>query len=276
MLDAIAFATGAALCAMLGLMQLRVDRGGERASGYLLLWVLGFIWTFGNFLRCALALGGASPDSTSARVAETFAWSCTLLGPVSMGRLLQAGIGSTSRVSRGFLAFTIVVSLINLGLLIRANYVHEWRLEDGAYPTTSFFVALPVGLIALALYWTQRPRVDVQRRSMPRWFAPAAFAFAAIHTSAILFSMLFPDMPRWLMSVCNLVGRHWTIPWSILIAVSLAQAHYADVVLKRSLWLMVSVVMATLLGVYAIDVSPDLTLWVILLTAALMLVSPLL
>src|SRR6186997_2447497 len=83
-LDAIAFAAGAALCAMLGLMQLRVDRAGDRASGYLLLWVLGFIWTFGNFLRCALALAGASPDSVSARFAETFAWSCTLLGPVAM------------------------------------------------------------------------------------------------------------------------------------------------------------------------------------------------
>jgi len=64
---------------------------------------------------------------------------------------------------------------------------------------------------------------------MPRWFAPAAFAFAAIHTSAILFSMLFPGMPEGLMTLCTLVGRHWTIPWSILIAVSLAQAHYADV-----------------------------------------------
>src|SRR3954468_3378780 len=105
---------------MLGLMQLRVDRHVDRASGYLLLWVLGFVWTFGTFLRCALALANASPDSMGARFAETFAWSCTLLGPVAMGRLLQAAIGTTSRVSRGFLAFTIGVSVLNLLLLIRA------------------------------------------------------------------------------------------------------------------------------------------------------------
>ncbi|HEX6397808.1 MAG TPA: histidine kinase, partial [Steroidobacteraceae bacterium] len=275
MLDAIAFATGAALTAMLGLMQLRVDRHVVRASGFMLLWTLGFVWTFGNFMRCALALAGVAPDSVSAKFAETFAWSCTLLGPITMGRLLQAGIGTTSRVSKGFLAFTIGVSLMVLGLLIRANHVHAWQLEASGYPFTSFFIALPVGVIALLLYATHRPRGDAQRRSMPRWFAPAAFAFAAIHTAAILFSTLFPGMPDGLMTLCNLVGRHWTIPWSILIAVSLAQAHYADVVLKRSVWLLVSVAAATALCVYTIGPAPGLPLLGgVLATAALMLATP--
>src|SRR6188472_3517036 len=107
-LDAIAFATGATLSAMLGLMQWRVDRTSGRASGYLLLWVLGFIWTFGTFLRCALELAGTPPDATSAKFTETFAWSCTIFGPIAMGRLLQGAIGTTSRTSRGFLLFTIV------------------------------------------------------------------------------------------------------------------------------------------------------------------------
>ena len=274
-LDAIAFAAGAALCAMLGLMQLRVDRAGERASGYLLLWVLGFVWTFGTFLRCALALAGASPDSVGARFAESFAWTCTFIGPVAIGRLLQASIGVTSRASRGFLAFTIGVSLLNLGLFIRANHLHAWHLEASDYPTTSFFMALVNGVIAILLYIRLRP--DSPQRTTPRWFAPVAFAFAAIHTSAILFSMIFPNMPRGLMSAAELIGRHWTIPWSILIAVSLAQAHYADVVLKRGLWLLVSVVTGTLTSMYVIEASAGLPLLITaLVTAALMLASPLL
>ena len=56
-LDAIAFLTGATLSAMLGHMQWRVDRAAGHISGYLLLWMLGFIWTFGNFLRCVLEAG---------------------------------------------------------------------------------------------------------------------------------------------------------------------------------------------------------------------------
>ena len=277
-LDAIAFAAGAALCGMLGLMQLRVDRAGQGenngASGYLLLWVLGFVWTFGNFLRCALALAGASPDSVSARFAESFAWTCTLLGPIAIGRMVQAGIGTTSRVSRGFLAFTIGVSLLNLGLFIRGNHLHAWQLEASDYPTTSFYIALPVGAIALLLYLKHRSNADPQRRTMPRWFAPAAFTFAAIHTSAILFSTLFPGKPEGLMTAAGLIGRHWTIPSSILIAVSLAQAHYADVVLKRSLWLLVSITAGTLVSVYVFGTSGLPLLATALVTTALMLATP--
>src|SRR4029077_13359502 len=99
-----------------------------------------------------------------------------LLGPIAIGRLLQGVIGTTSRASRGFLVLTYGVSVLNLGLLIRANYIHEWHLEPVAYPPTSFYVALVVGVIALLLYRANRRRERPQtRRSMPRWFAPAAF-----------------------------------------------------------------------------------------------------
>jgi len=278
-LDAIIFAAGAALCAMLGLMQLRADRTGRGeghgASGYSLLWVLGFIWTFGNFLRCALALAGVGPDAVSSRVAENFAWTCTVLGPIVMGRLLQANIGTTSLASRGFMALTIGVSLLNLGLIIRANYVYAWRLEASAYPATSFYIALAVGIIALLLYRANRPLADSQPRSMPRWFAPAALSLAAIHTASIILLTLFPGMPKSLMIVTGLIAQHWTIPWSILIAVSLAQAHFADVVLKRSLWLLVSITAGTLVSAYVIGASPGLPLLITALaTAALMLASP--
>ena len=97
MLDAIAFVTGAMLSAMLGLMQLRVDRATGRASGYLLLWVLGFIWTFGNFLRYTLGFAGVSADADSARFAESFSWTCTLLGPVAIGKLMQAAMRPRGR-----------------------------------------------------------------------------------------------------------------------------------------------------------------------------------
>jgi two-component sensor histidine kinase len=63
----------------------------------------------------------------------------------------------------------------------------------------------------------------------------------------------------------------------VLIAVSLAQAHFADVVLKRSLWLLASVAVATLVSTQVLDVPPGLTmLGATLAMAALMLASPLL
>jgi len=275
-LDATAFITGATLSAMLGLMQWRVDRATGRPSGYLLLWVLGFIWTFGTFLRCALELAGTRPDAVSTRFAETLAWSCTLVGPVAIGRLLQGAIGTTTRASRGFLGLTIGVSLLNLGLFVRAGQLYDWHLDESWYPTTSFFIALTVGVIALLLYRAGRQHADTPaRQSMPRWFVPTALLFAFIHTSAILLSMVFPGMPEGLMTTTTLIGRHWTIPWSVLIAVSIAQAHYADVILKRSLWLLVSVSLATACSILVFGIEPGVPLLVTTLaTAALMLVTP--
>ena len=208
-LDAIAFVTGATLSAVLGLMQYRVDRAAGRASGYLLLWVLGFVWTFGNFLRGVLHLAEVGPDSSSVKFAETLAWSCTLVGPIAIGRLLQAGIGTTSRASRGFQGLAYGVSLLNLGMLVAAAWTHGFHLEETWYPTTSFFIALAVGAVALTLFLVNRAGAS---KATPRWFAAAAFLFAAIHTSAILLSMLFPGMPANLMATMNLIGRHWTIP----------------------------------------------------------------
>ena len=273
-LHAIAFVTGAALSAMLGLMQYRVDRASGRASGYLLLWVLCFVWTFGNFLRGMLNLAGVGPDAVSARMAETFAWSSTLLGPVAIARLLQSGIGTASRAARRFHALAWGVSALDLGLLVRANQTYGFRLEESWYPPASFYVGLVTIAVALVLYFANRPQATAPRTT-PRWFAPAALLFAAIHTSAILFSMVFPGMPEKLMTTMSLIGRHWTIPWSVLIAVSLAQAHFADIVLKRSLWLLTSVTLATIFSMFAFDAASGLHLLTMtLITAALMLVAP--
>jgi hypothetical protein len=273
-LDAIAFLTGATLSAMLGRMQWRVDRATGYISGYLLLWGLGFVWTFGNFLRCALELAGAAPDSAGAKFAETFAWSCTLLGPMTIGRLLQGAAGTTSRSANRFFAFTVAVSLLNLVLMVRANLLHAFHLEASGYPTTGFYIAVVVSVIALLIYLQGR-KDGTGSRTMPRWFAPVALLFAAIHTAAILLSTLSAGLPETMLTAASLVARHWTIPWSILIAVSLAQAHYADVVAKRSLWLLATSGIATFVCMTVIDVSPGLPLLAAVLAASiLMLLTP--
>jgi two-component system LytT family sensor kinase len=278
LLDAVAFVAGAALSAMLGLMQWRVDRDARRVSGYLLLWFLGFVWTFGTFLRCALNLAGAGPDSAEARFAEGLAWSSTLLGPITIGRLLQGAIGIGSRAARIFWAFAIPMSCANLGLFLYATTRFDGSLDASDYPATSFYVGLAVTAIALVLYAHERRGAGAHGHTTPRerWFVPAALLFATIQAAAILLGILFPAMPSGLLTITTLVGRHWTIPWSVLIAVSLAQAHYADVVLKRSLWLLASVALAAFVGMQA-DETPGLRqLAITLAMAAALLSAPLL
>jgi two-component sensor histidine kinase len=273
MLDAVAFLTGAELSAMLGLMQWRVDRSTRRVSGYLLLWLLGFIWTFGNFLRCTLEIAGVGPDSAGARFAESFAWSCTLLGPITMGRLLQGAIGTESRVSRRFWIFAMAMSLLNVVLFTQEVLRHGGRLEPGYYPSLSFSIGIFVASIAYAIYIRLQSFAHARSRvSPPSWFMMVAVMFAGIHSAAIGLSILFPEMPTALLTATTLIGRHWTIPWSVLIAVSLAQVHYADVVLKRSLWLLASVALATLIGLRIATGLPQLMVTVFI--AACLLTAP--
>ncbi len=190
-LDAIAFVTGATLSAMLGHMQYRVDRATGRMSGYLLLWVLGFIWTFGNFLRCTLELAGASSGLHRRAVRGDV---CLELHAARPARHRPVGAGwhriDEPRRRRDCLAFTVAVSVLNLVLIVRAN--HLSRLSARGQRLSNDFVLHRAGgrhhrVCHLSTRTeARRPR----RRTMPRWFAPAALLFAAIHTSAILLSML--------------------------------------------------------------------------------------
>jgi two-component sensor histidine kinase len=252
LLDAVAFITGAELSVMLGLMQWRVDRSTRRVSGYLLLWILGFVWTFSNFLRSSLELGGVPADSSAARLAETLAWSCTLIGPITIGRLLQGAIGPGTRAARNFWKFALTISALNVYLFTLEVLGTGGVSDAGSYPPLSFYLGVFVASIAFAIYTVDQMGVRVDKRApLRRWFAPIAVIFAGIHSAAIALSILFPRMPDALLTTTTLIARHWTIPWSVLIAVSLAQTHYADVVLKRSLWLLASVTLATLIGLRA-------------------------
>ncbi len=275
-LQAIGMATGAALCASLGLMQFRVDRATGGPSGYQLLWVVGVIWTLGRFLRYTLQLAGWDAEANSVRFAEALAWSCTILGPIAIGRLLQARLGTTSRLARAFLGFTGVASILNLSLFAWVGTTHGFDLDASWYPEASLYVALIVTAVALILYRFGRQRIDSELAgSGPSWFGRGAVLLAVLQVSAALLTLRNSWLPAGVHATLSLIGEHWAIPWSILIAVSLAQIHYADVVLKRSLWLLASVSIAALASTFVFNVPPGFMLVVATLgCAALMLSAP--
>lgn len=275
---AIGFAASAALCALLWIMQRRVDRTTGGPSGYQILWAVGFVWTLGNFLRYSLLLAGVSAAATSFRLAGMLAWSSTILGPMAIGRFLQAGIGTTSRVSRAILMFSGAVSLVNFGLMTYAAATHSLDLDASWYPKTSFYLALVVTAIALILYRMLRHEPDsAARPSKPRWFGRGVFLLAAVQVTATLLSMQDSWLPAESRDAVGLISKHWAIPWSILIAVSLAQIHHADLVLKRSLWLLASMATAALATVFVFEPAPGLAMVAsTLLCAALLLGAPLL
>jgi len=276
-LHAIGFAASAALCALLWFMQRRVDRVSGGPGGFQILWAVGFIWTLGNFLRYMLLLAGTGADAMSFRLAGMLAWSCTIVGPLAIGLFLQAGIGTTSRVSRAFLIFTGALSIVNLGLIIWAGVTHAFDLDSSWYPKVSFYLALTLEAIALIFYWFCRQSSAGSKASGPRWFGRGVFLLAAIQITATLLTIQYSWLPAGLGSALGLISKHWAIPWSILIAVSLAQIHHADLVFKRSLWLLASVSIATLASALVFQPPSGLAMVVsTLVCAALVLSAPLL
>lgn len=277
-LQAIGMATGAALCASLGLMQFRVDRATGGPGGYQLLWVVGFIWTLGRFLRSMLQLAGFDADDISVGSAEALAWSCTILGPIAIGRFLQARLRAKSRQVGAFLMFTGVASIVNLGLFVAAASTHGLDLDASWYPEMSLYVALIVTAVALLLYRFGRHQIGADLAgSRPRWFGRGAFLLAVFQVSAALLTLRDSWLPAGVHAALSLIGEHWAIPWSIFIAVSLAQIHHADIVLKRSLWLLASVSIAALASMFVFQAPPGFALVVATLgCACLMLSAPML
>ena len=258
-LHAIVFAASAALTVLLGLMQFRADRAIDRPSGYQLLWLIGFVWTLGNFLRYTLQLGEASASATGVRLAETLAWSGTVLGPLAIGRFLQARIGKTHPDLRAFRVFVWVVSFASLISFVAAIRIHALDIGASWYPATSLYLALIVTAIALALYRVhRRERGAASEEPMPRWFGRGAALLAIGQVAAALLSLQQLWLPDGLLSAASIISEHWAIPWSIFIAVSLAQTHYADLVLKRSLWLLTSVSIGAVISAFIFSTSSGL------------------
>ncbi len=174
-----------------------------------------------------------------------------------------------------FWLFTGAVSLLNLVLLAWAGATHSFDVDASWYPQTSFYVALVVTAIALLVYRAHRA-TDEAKPSKPRWFGRGAILLAVVQITATLLTIQGTWLPASLLTALSLISEHWVIPWSILVAVSLAQIHYADLVLKRSLWLLASVSAATLVSLFVFRRSGLGLVVSTLGCAALMLSAPLL
>lgn len=209
-LNAIGMATGAALCASLGLMQFRVDRATGGRSGYQLLWVVGFIWTLGRFLRYTLQLAGLETDAIGVRLAESLSWSCTILGPVAIGRLVQARLVTTTGRAGAFLAFTWIVSLLNLSLFAWVVATRALAVDASWYPRMSLYIALAVTAVALILHRLGRHEAGAGlAASTSRSFGRGAFLLAVLQVSAALLSLRNSWLPTGLHATLSLIGEHW-------------------------------------------------------------------
>lgn len=269
--DAVGFAVGAALCLLLGVMQYRVDRPSGRASGYQVLWLVGFLWTSGRFAHSMLELAGVPADSLALRIAESLAWSGTIVGPIAMGRFLYGQLAPQTRLRSMVMPFAATASSLNLILFCWAAATHELRLDTSPYPEASFYIALTNTVLALAVYMRYAPpRVP---DSPHRWWPRSIAVLAGIQIFATLLGMQSETLPPAALTAINAIGEQWAIPWSILVAVSMAQVHHADLVLKRSLLVLCCTGLSALVSLWLLDPRTSLELVAMTLAGSMLLLA---
>lgn len=269
-LQALGFATGAALCGMMAVLQWRSSRLAGGARIHIFFWICGLIWTVPNFVRMALVLAGWPPGAPLLQIAEAIGWSSTSMGPligasavgargpVKSGRRVLIGLAAAA--SATLLALTLAVSF-GMAFPLPVNAIAFVALGG-----TALFAVASGGLSALfdALAGRSGGRA--------RWVVAAGVLLAAVELTTAFTAKLGLHSPvRQVLGI--LLSQQWPIPWTILVAAFLARTHYVDVVLKRSLAVVAGLALAAAL-LWPL-LGPGLTLVAAsLLSAGLMLATP--
>ena len=251
-LQALGFAAGAALCAQLWWSQRSFTAAGDPASGgqrFSGLWLSGLWWSGACFVQRVMSLQGVSSLEA---LAEWTAWGSTCFGPWLSVRLCEhwrVPCGANSMHGWRILSISALLS----GGALAASWLALW-LGTIAMTLDSFSVlALYASLLhalACGTLLRRQPRAApslVMERGRRRWLVRIAVALLCVQVGVTLLNIHAPQRSVSLHVLASLIGQHWVIPWALLVATLLAQAHRADVVLKRSSMLLASVTAATLL-----------------------------
>jgi two-component system LytT family sensor kinase len=271
---ALAFATGAALSVLMAVMQGRSLGSGGTRSGltFLPMWGSAFLWTAGAFVWMILLLSGFEAESRPVLFARTIAWSSTAIGQVALAWLFHRE-GSAPLWWRNLMfALASVWSVVFLALFWWPPLAPGAPLDTesvsilGFVVTLLFFVAYAPGFL--------RARRQMGSRAPNPWFLRIGAGLAIVQLVGTGMSIALRDAPVF-RTMGEIVGAQWPIPWVIFAAVFFARTHYADVILKRSLALIGSVVVGALAVWWLPGIGESAPrVFAALLVAALILATP--
>ena len=246
--QALGFATSAALCAMLLFTHWQLRARDDTAPAYTWLWISGFIYGAAAFVATLLLLATPTVDPRALQIVESILWSATCFGPLVFVTIGEARL-KDGPIRRLLNALAVLASVSLAVRLLIAAMATDRLVANTPYPAQAFYVSLAFAiatLAAIALSGARRERSATDIPA-PRWFAPTATCLALAQGAATLVSIHDFVSLEPLRTVIALISRLWILPWTVLLAFQLAQARYADVALKRSLAVFASVCVAGLL-----------------------------
>jgi two-component system LytT family sensor kinase len=274
-IDALAFAAGAALCVQMGILQWRSPQVTGGSRDLVILWICGGLWTLGCFTATMMRLSGAPESSVAVRVALTLAWSSSAIGPFITMRAAAASLDGRLPFGRVLTALGALASAGVLAALVWASLdpADDFALLEASL--ISFVASMAFLVICIAIVMRKRrparPAAARQHSTMGR----VILIFWAVWIALTLLNILTPRSEGVLARALSQVNQQWTIPVSILAALSVAKTHYADVVLKRSLAILLAIFGAAAVAWQIPGLPRGVPLVAVsLLAAALMLAAP--
>lgn len=271
-IEALGFAAAAALCAMLLVMHWRVST--HVARGYAWLWFTGFIYAIAAFAASCISLMGPRASTELLNAAESLAWSSTCFSPLIFTGLVEPYVRSVC-VQRAVRGIAYAATILLLGRFALVAHGTNFDVGESAFPAHSFYVSLSFALVCVTLaFVNRRARSDDWQRRDVRWFTPVASGLAIIQLLATMASIHDFESGT-TRSILAAISTLWVLPWTIVLAFFFAQTRFADIALKRTIMLMLSILIAA--GVtWSLPVPPDSAAFTLatLTIAATMLATP--
>jgi len=257
-LQAIGFATGAALCCMFGALQMRVERAEKLSSTYPRLWAICLAWNIGNFLQYSLILAGHSPTSTPVGAAALLAWSAVTGAMPYILLTVQRSLQLPPVLKIAPLFLSTIVSAAIVFLFGAAVFSERAPFSFYAVIGFSFADAVAHWVVGGLLFLVHLRSVPVERTSPQRrvWFKTIVGALLLVAAQTLAY--FTGEEGGWLNIVPKTIAEQWSIPFVVVMAAFLADWIYADVVLKRTLRLLVCVCIAAVLMYLLLGKDADL------------------
>jgi two-component system LytT family sensor kinase len=236
--QALGFATGMALCWLVAVLLWKSRDLGSNRVLWIALALVCSLWPMGSFAMQLIVLAGLPKQSTPYAIASVVAWSSTFVTPTFWLRIKE--LTSRRRIRyRGVLIATSATIAAGLTLgFAAAELVPGFPVDPTTISITSAYNFTAQMALGVAVYgWDQS--------SAPSRFLARTWPLVALQVGMLLL-LIHASLPDAVMLALMFAAQQSTLPTAVLAAAFLAKFRYADVLLKRTLNIMLSVIVAAL------------------------------
>jgi two-component system LytT family sensor kinase len=267
--QALGFATGTALCWVMAALLWKSENLGVARKLSIGMPLVASLWTSGSFVMQIILLAGMSMQSRPFGLAFGTAWTSTFWMPSMWLLMRHKAALRRSRLRTALLLTSFFIAITLTGVLWIVLFTPALRVNVGFVMKLSAYNAISHGILILVYRWN--------RSSAPARFLLTVVVPLVTMELLIVVALIHFGLSGGTMRALAFISQQSVIPNLIIVASFLAKFRYADVLLKRSLLIILTVIVASTVvwWIRPIPRGIPVVLWS-LAGAGVLLVSPVL